>query len=51
MKGVDAMFRKIFAVAVLMLFMLTAQIAFAEIPIDWSKVQRIGNKQELARYI
>ena len=45
------MFRKIFAVAVLMLFMLTAQIAFAEIPIDWSKVQRIGNKQELARYI
>ncbi|MBE8955427.1 MAG: hypothetical protein SR2Q5_07185 [Quinella sp. 2Q5] len=45
------MLRKIFAATVLALFMLTAQIVFAEIPIDWSKVQRVGNKQDLARYI
>ena len=45
------MFKKIFAAAVIALFVLTTQIAFAEIPIDWSKVRQVSSKSDLRTYI
>ena len=44
------MFRKFFAAVILVVFMLSAQIAAAE-DYDWSKAPRIGSKAELARYV
>lgn len=45
------MIRKIFAVMILAVFMLSSRIACADIPIDWDKVQRVSSKSDLAKYI
>lgn len=37
--------------AIIIMLVLSSQIAAAAIPIDWSKVQRVNNKQDLAKYI
>ncbi|MBQ7628987.1 MAG: hypothetical protein IJS81_02045 [Selenomonadaceae bacterium] len=44
------MIRKFLAAVILVVFMLSAQIAAAE-DYDWSKAPRIGSKAELARYV
>ena len=46
------MLKKIFSAAILALFMLSSQIAFAANNYyDWSKVQHISSKSELAHYL
>lgn len=45
------MLKKIFAAVILAVFVMSSQIAFAELPIDWSKVQRVSSKSELRDYI
>lgn len=43
--------KKIFIAAIIAVSVLSAQIAAAAPPIDWSKVKRISNKTELGQYI
>ena len=45
------MLKKIFAAAILAVFVLSSQIAAAAIPANWSKVQRVNSKADLAKYI
>ena len=45
------MIKKFFVAVLAALFMLSPRISFAEIPIDWNRVQRISSKSDLARYI
>lgn len=43
--------KKFFTAVILAVLILSMQIAAAEIPIDWSRVQRVSSKSELACYI
>ena len=43
--------KKFFTAVILAVLILSMQIAAAEIPIDWSRVQRVSSKSDLARYI
>lgn len=45
------MIRKIFVAVIVAVFMLSSRIVCADIPIDWSKVQRVSSKSDLAKYI
>ena len=45
------MLKKIFIAAIIAVSVLSAQIAAAAPPIDWSKVKRISNKTELGQYV
>lgn len=45
------MVKRFFVAAIVVVLMLSSQIVSAEIPIDWSRVQRVSSKSDLARYI
>lgn len=45
------MVRKFFVAAIVVVLMLSSQIASAAPPIDWSKVKHISNKTELGQYV
>lgn len=45
------MLKKFFVAVIIGLFMLSAQLASAEIPVDWNKAPRFNNRADLARYI